>query len=227
MLPKVNPIQAPTVREGVTNTPQTLHPLLITLTCLALLTGCANVRITNPPSTATEQFLLSQSAVAAVQGMTFEPLYGRRVFIDSQYFAPATKEFVLAEFRAKLLNSGLRLVPERKDAEIVMEVRSGGVGIDRYENLFGIPAFTTPGGATTLATAIPMASIITPELAISKKIRQISYASIAYVAYWADTGEVVATGGPNVGKTYREDFWLFGFGPHTTGDIATVDTHIE
>jgi hypothetical protein len=62
--------------------------------------------------------------------------------------------------------------------------------------------------------------VATPELAIVKTTRQKGYASIAYIAYWADTGEVIASSGPFVGRTYREDLWIFGAGPRTTGNIA-------
>ncbi len=189
--------------------------------------GCANIRITDPARTATEQFLLSEAAVQAVEPMSFEALQSRKVYIDPNYFAPAEKEFVLAEFRTKLLLAGVQVVPKREDAEIIVELRSGGVGIDRYESLFGIPAITAPSGVSTAATGAPMATLVTPELAITKKITQIGFASVAYVAYWADTGEVVASFGPSVGRTYREDWWLLGFGPRTIGNIPTIEHRIE
>lgn len=185
--------------------------------------GCANVRITDPARTATEQFLLSQAAGKAAALLSFEALQGRRVFLDVDHFAQVEREFVLGEFRAQLLLAGVRIWPAREGAEIVVEVRSGGVGIDRYESLFGIPAISAPSGATSTAAGVPTVSLITPEIAITKKIRQVAFASIAYVAYWADSGEVVASSGPTIGKTYREDWWLFGFGPRTVGTIAPVD----
>jgi hypothetical protein len=154
-------------------------------------------------------------------------MQGRRVYIDIAHFAPSEKEFVLGEYRAQLLYAGVSISPKREEAEIIVEVRSGGVGIDRYESLFGIPAITAPSGATSVAAGTPIVSLITPEIAITKKIRQVAFASIAYVAYWADTGEVVASSGPAVGKAYREDWWLLGFGPRTVGTIPPVDHELE
>jgi len=191
---------------------------------IALINGCANVRITDPARTATEQFLLSQAAVKAVELLSFEVIHGRKVFLDVAYFAPAEKEFVLAELRAKLLHSGVNIAEKRENAEIIVEVRSGGVGIDRYESLFGIPSITAPAGTATAAQAV---TLITPEIAVTKKIRQIGFASVAYVAYWADTGEVVASSGPTIGKTYREDWWLLGFGPRSIGTIPPVNKEVE
>lgn len=194
---------------------------------VALVSGCANVRVTDPSRTATEQFLLSQAAAKAAGLLSFEAVQGRRVYLDVAHFAPVEKEFVLGEFRAQLLHAGVSISPNREGAEIVVEVRSGGVGIDRYESLFGIPAITTPSSATSTAAGTPVVSLITPEIAITKKIRQVAFASIAYVAYWADTGEVVASSGPAIGKTYREDWWLFGFGPRTVGTIPPVDHELD
>ena len=201
---------------------------VLALVSLAYLgSGCANVRVTDPARTATEQFLLSQAAVEAVTPLSFEVLHGRKVFVDSSYFAPVEKDFVLGEIRAKLLSSGVQIVTKREEAQIIIEVRSGGVGIDRYESLLGIPALLAPSGAASAASGTPMATLITPELAISKKIKQVGFASVSYVAYWADTGEVVASFGPTIGKTYREDWWFLGCGPKSVGNIPPVDHEIE
>ena len=206
---------------------KTFKTLLVLVFLFYLGSGCANVRVSDPSRTATEQFLLSQAAVEAVAPLSFEVLHGRKVFVDSSYFAPVEKEFMLGELRAKLLNSGVQVASKREEAQIIIEVRSGGVGIDRYESLLGIPALMTPSGAASAASGTPMATLITPELAISKKIKQVGFASVSYVAYWADTGEVVASFGPAIGKTYREDWWFLGFGPKSVGNIPPVDHEIE
>jgi hypothetical protein len=195
--------------------------------CLIVLSGCASLRVTDPERTATEQFLLSQAAIEAVEPFSFVVLRGHRIFVEDTYFAAAEKEFVLGELRARLLLAGVQIFPKRDDAEIVLEVRSGGVGIDRYESLLGIPAIGASSAAAAAGAGVPIASIVTPEIAITKEIKQVGFASVAYVAYWADTGEVVDNSGPSVGKAYRDDWWLFGFGPRTIGTIPPVDHQIE
>jgi len=189
--------------------------------------GCANLRVTDPSRTATEQFLLSQAAIEAVRPLSFEALHGRKVFVDDKYFAASEKEFVLGELRAKLLLSGVQLFPQQEQAEIVFELRSGGVGIDRYESLLGIPSIGAAAAAASAAAGVPVASIVTPEIAITKEVKQIAFASVAYVAFWVDTGEVVASSGPSVGRAYRDDWWLFGFGPRSIGTIPPVDHRID
>ncbi len=189
--------------------------------------GCANLRVTDPSRTATEQFLLSQAAIEAVRPLSFEPLHGRKVYLDDQYFAASEKEFVLGELRAKLLLSGVQLFAKQEQAEIVFELRSGGVGIDRYESLLGIPSIGAAAAAASAAAGVPVASIVTPEIAITKEVKQVAFASVAYVAFWVDTGEVVASSGPSVGRAYRDDWWLLGFGPRSIGTIPPVDHRID
>lgn len=190
------------------------------LSAAALLgAGCANLRVTDPSRTATEQFLLSEAAKKAVAPMSFDLLHARRAYVDSTYFASVDKDFVLGELRSKLLLSGVQLVDKREEAEVVIEVRSAGLGIDRYESLFGIPSLGGPAGAA----GAPVGTIVTPEVALTKKVRQIGFASVAYVAYWVDTGQVLASSSPLVGRAYREDWWLLGFGPNTLGTIPPVD----
>ena len=70
-------------------------------------------------------------------------------------------------------------------------------------------------------------AVITTEIAITKNLKQIGFASLSYVAYWADTGEIVSVSGPYVGKTLREDWWFLGFGPRTIGNVPVVDRTVK
>ncbi|HNS22937.1 MAG TPA: hypothetical protein PKH24_20730 [Sedimentisphaerales bacterium] len=192
-----------------------------------ILCGCATQRVTNPERTATEQFLLSKAVTEAVAPLSFDVLHGRRVYIDDRFFGAPEKAFVLGELRAKLLLSGVQVAPGIGEAEIVLEVRSPGVGIDRYDSLLGIPSLGSTASTTSAATGIPTTGIVTPEVAIVKGIKQVSFAGVAYVAYWADNGEVVTSSGPFVGSAWRDDWWILGFGPRTSGTIAPVDHQRE
>lgn len=182
--------------------------------------GCATIRVTDPARTATEQFLMSVATSRAIDQLSADALRDREIFIDSSYLSASSQTsaenlFALGELRAKLLLEGVRLVSKREEAKIIMEVRSGGIGIDRFEYLLGIPAIYIPGAAGG-------APIATPELALVKSTRQKGFAGITYVAYWAESGEILSISGPFVGRTSREDWWFFGIGPRTLGDIPTV-----
>jgi len=201
--------------------------LLSLLAGLPLTGGCATIRTTDPQHTATEQFLLTGAAQAAVDQMSADTLRDRIVYIDTTYLTTAWQtapelSYLIGQFRAKLLEGGARLADKREAAQIVIEMRSGGVGIDRLEFLLGIPSF----GLSAIAGAAAAANGsqgITPELAILKSTRQYSFATVAFVAYWADTGELLTSSGPFVGKRYREDWWIFGTGPRTVGDIPPTE----
>jgi uncharacterized protein DUF6655 len=192
---------------------------------LVVAAGCATIRVTDPPRTATEQFLISAAATKAIGQLSTEILRDRKVFVETRYLSAATQPsddqaFFIGELRAKLLLNGVRLVEDRAKAQIILEVRSGGLGIDRLEFLLGIPSVYIFGNAPVGSSNVPVA---TPELSIIKSTRQKGYAQAAFIAYWNDTGEVVSSSGPFVGRTLREDFWFFGTGPRTVGNVPPAE----
>jgi hypothetical protein len=89
--------------------------------------------------------------------------------------------------------------------------------VNHSEFLLGLPS-TSIGGI--LAGGVAAA---TPELAIVKRTEQQGYAGVAFIAYWRDSGEVVASSGPFTGRTYRKDWWFFGYGPRTIGNIPPAE----
>lgn len=194
---------------------------------LMLLNGCATIRVTDPAETADELFLESEATRLAVARISADQLRDRKVFVDTTYLAEARNYagsvayhaipqqylFLVAELRARLLVNGVRLVDKREDAEIVVEARSGGVSINRQDFLLGLSNLTIP---TEGVASVP---INTPELAILKSTKQFGFASVAIVAFWRDSGEIVSLSGPFVGRTARQDYWIFGFGPRTVGNI--------
>jgi hypothetical protein len=189
--------------------------------------GCSTIRVTNPPRTATEQFLMSAAATKAISQLAVDTLRDRTVFVETKYLAATTQPtddqaFFIGELRAKLLLGGVRLVDDRQKAQIILEVRSGGLGIDELDFLLGIPSLYATGN-TTPSNSLGELPLATPEIAIVKSIRQKGYAQVAIVAYWNNTGEIVGSSGPFIGRTIREDFWFFGTGPRTVGDIPPAE----
>jgi hypothetical protein len=194
--------------------------------------GCATIRVTDPYATADQQFLMTTAVQQAVARLSTDMLRDRTVFLDTQYLnftlpvsqyistpqpSPFEQSFLIAELRAKLLKSGVRLMPTKDLAQVILEVRSGGISVDHEEYLLGIPSIFLPGATGTDV------SVTTPELSILKSTKQYGYASVAFVAYLQKTGEVLALSGPFVGKTFREDYWLFGTGPSTHGNIPSSE----
>jgi hypothetical protein len=193
--------------------------------------GCATIRVTDPPRTADEEFLLTEATRRSVAQLALDALRDRSVWIETEYALSTTQPFdrafltnevrqpsfeelfVIAELRARLLRSGIRLPQSRAAAQVILEVRIGAVSNNHEEYLLGLPATAVPGDVGGTLT------VATPELAIYKKTTQRGFASIAFVAYWADSGELLTLSGPFVGRSLRVDSWFFGIGPATYGDI--------
>jgi hypothetical protein len=175
--------------------------------------------------------LMSQAAAEAVGKLSAEALRDRKVFVEDAFFVPrdrsrnslADQLFVMGEVRAKLLREGVRLVNTRAESEIVVEVRSGVLGVDKQNLLVGLPSVALPGVTSGLGgDALGDPLIATPEIALLKNIKQDGMAAVAIVGYWRDTGELVVTSGPFFGRTFRDDWWILGYGPRTSGDIPTA-----
>jgi hypothetical protein len=195
---------------------------LLALGLIVLSGDCSSIRVTDPQRAASEEFLENVATTIAVDQLSTTALRDRRVFIEVAYLSASTQpsdeqQYMLGELRAKLLMNGVRIVDRREKSEIVMEVRSQGISIDRVEFLLGLPASTLASFGNNGVAAT------TPELAIVKSTKQHGFASVAYIAYWSDSGEVVASSGPFVGRTIRDDWWFFGFGPSTIGNIPPAE----
>lgn len=197
---------------------------LVMIGLLLLTGGCTStVRTSDPERTATELFLQSESVTDAVSQLNVAPLRDRIAYVDASYLTQTDRSYLLGEVRAHLLTQGVRLVPNRSDAQVIIEVRSGGVGVDRSGTLIGLPPLILPAGGETSSNTSLLTQFATPELSLFKDINQVGYASVAFVAYWNDTGEVLASSGPFVGKRYRTDWWIIFLGHHIEGDVVTAE----
>ncbi len=205
-----------------------VRPLLIAVgLTVASLAGCATLRVTDPSRTADEQFLQSEATRKAIAQLSFVPLRDRRVYVDSTYlfdgnFPNAEQSFLLGELRNRMLIEGVTLANSFDEAEIVVECRSGAIGVNRSEFLLGFPGVNAEIGRLNAGNV--EAPVILPELAIVKNRRQNGFASVSITAYWRDTGDLVASSGPFVGRTERTDYWFFGIGPQTTGNIPPAES---
>jgi hypothetical protein len=185
-----------------------------------LSAGCTQMRTTDTSRTATEQFLVSVAVNKAIANLNTEPLSGYGVYIDDPRLKRLDQEYVSAEFRAAVVKAGANLVQHREDAELIIEFRSDGIGIDKKILLIGIPGIPIPGIDPT--TAALGGGFTTPELPIFKTQIQNGYASVSYIAYWRKQGNLYISSGPYIGKSTRRDGWLFALGPMSRGDIPQV-----
>jgi hypothetical protein len=190
------------------------------------LAGCTTDRLTEPGQTATEQLLISTAVDHAVANLDPTIPAGSKVFVDPQYFdnapgdAALYTKYAIASIRDRLLRLGLKLVDDRKAADVVAEVRTGGQSIDHHDFLVGIPAIPIP---------IPLAgTVTTPKVAFFEHDRQTGVAKLAVTAYGKD-GALSASTGPTYGLSKREEWVLLLFVTWTKKDILpdAVDRAID
>src|SRR5690242_2710459 len=67
--------------------------------------GCATIRVTDPPRTATEQFLMSQAVSSALEQLKLEGLRDRKVWLETGYFTGAEQVIVNGEIRQRLFTT--------------------------------------------------------------------------------------------------------------------------
>src|SRR6185295_10838703 len=85
--------------------PSRASAALLLIALLPIVTsGCATIRVTDPPRSATEQFLESEATRKAIDQLSSEALRDRKTYIDTSYLITAafpTPEnlFFVAELR--------------------------------------------------------------------------------------------------------------------------------
>src|SRR5690348_11771929 len=94
---------------------------------VALLSGCNTGRETEPQRTATEQLLISTAADRAAAAMALELGPDRKCFLDATNFEGIDGKYAVAAIRTSLLKKGTRFVLDQKQADTIIEIRSGAL----------------------------------------------------------------------------------------------------
>lgn len=189
--------------------------MICCLLCLwgGVWTGCTTWEISTTPRTAIEQLLLSTAADRCLNQSRLVA-GNRKVFLDTQYLDAYDKQYLISMVRENLGSKGL-LVDKADEADIVVEIRSGGLAIDKSDFLFGLPALPLP---ITLANGGPI--IKTPELSLIKMITRRSRAKVAMFATDVKTRKQLGATGTLYGEAHYTD-WILFFIPFTHSDIWT------
>jgi hypothetical protein len=158
------------------------------------LFGCSTERQTDPPRTATEQLLISAAADRAADSLRLDLGPDRKAFLDATNFEGIDGKYAVAAIRSSLLKQGTRFVGDKKDADTIIEIRSGALSIDKHATLVGLPSWTVP---------IPLAGqLATPEIAIYKSEEQEGVAKFAATAYDAKDGHFLGESAPPLGRSH-------------------------
>lgn len=186
------------------------------LHCALLLalaaTGCVGtIRDTNQPRTSTEILLVSTAAERAVTRYDAAPLTGKKVFVDDSMFDSVDKNYVMAALQDHLSGAGAVLAA-KPDAEMVLEIRNGALGIWDGDFNLGIPAFPFS------FQGFP--PILTPTLALFRRLSQQGYAKLQLWLYDPKTTALLSQSPDLWGHAYYNQWWWFGVGPFDgTNDV--------
>jgi hypothetical protein len=163
---------------------------------LLCLSNCTTVATSNPPRTATEEMLISTAAERASSRLSIQIPQNTKVFIDSGNFEGTDSKYAISAIRGRLLQKGLLLVDDKKNADVIVEIRSGALSIDHKTFLIGIPQFNVP---------VPFASapLTFPEIAFYSSDAQKGVAKFADSAYYVKQGTLAAEDDPQYGFSYN------------------------
>ena len=109
------------------------------LTGCIISMGCATMKESDTARTGLEQLLISNAVDQSLAKVDFRPVQGAKVFLKTDLLDCVDKNYILLCTRSKLLENHSTLVDKAEDADIVMEIASGGVGTDRNEMVVGTP----------------------------------------------------------------------------------------
>jgi hypothetical protein len=158
--------------------------------------------------------LLSNAVDQSLDKVDFTPLYGQNVFIEEKYLDCTDKAYVMGSVRHRVLRAGGTIAPAADSADVIMEVRSGGVGTDTTDSYIGVPEITLPGMLTL------------PEVRLSQRKTQYGYSKLGMVLYDAKTKSVLGDGGMSMAQSDDSNWYVLGVGPWQKGtlksDVATA-----
>ena len=171
------------------------------------MTGCTNTSTSNTARTAKEQMLLSNAVDQSLDKVDFTPLYGQKVFVDDKYLECVDKSYVVGSLRHRVMRAGGALAAAVDDADVVMEVRSGGVGTDSTDMFLGVPSLPLPAGMQT------------PEVRLTERKSQYGYSKLGLVLFDAKTKTVLGDGGMSMAQSDDNNWFVMGLGPFQDGSL--------
>ncbi len=169
---------------------------LIALTLAGLsLAACASSTESNAGRTATEQLLVARAAERAVEGLILPIDAEAKVYVDDTYFRAESGPYAISAIRAELSQAGYALAHDRKDAQVILEVRAGALSLEQMRRVVGLPALAVPVNENLNVVSLP-------ELSIYSRRDRIGVAEFSGFLYDAYTGKPLGAIAPMIGE-YR------------------------
>lgn len=187
---------------------------------LLLLSGCGATK----SYTATEQLLMSDAVDATVAKLDFEPLTGKKVYLDTTYVKTQKSpllidsDYVISSLRQQMMAAGVQLVENREESDLIAEARMGALGMDGHSVTYGLPASNALSTATTAFSSTPLLPSI-PEISFARREAKSGAAKLAVFAYERETRDPYWQSGIARSSSNARDTWVLGVGPFQSGTI--------
>lgn len=185
-----------------------LLPLVLVYLVLATC-GCSSMKESFTARTGIEQLLISSATDKALDKVDFRPIAQAKVFVETKYLDCTDKNYVIVGLHQRLMKQGCTLVDKVEDAQVVVEVASGGVGTDGTEMYVGSPDIPLP----------PPSPISIPKVPLVRRTRSIGTAKLAVVAYDATTKVAVINAGYSLARTDHRTWSVMGAGGYNSGSV--------
>ncbi len=173
----------------------------------SFLTGCASTKQSNTARTAREQLLISNAVDQSLQKVDFTAFNGHKVYLDEKYLECTDKGYLVSSIRHRVMYNGGHIVNKPEDADLMLELRSGGIGTDMSDSYIGIPEIVLPGMLT-----LPQVRFIT-------RTNQTAVAKVGLVAYDAKSQEILGSGGVSSALSDDNNWYVVGLGPYQNGSV--------
>lgn len=189
----------------------------VMLAVILTLVGCGTTKWTDTSRSATEQLLISDAMDRAVSQLDFRALAGKEVWLDTRPLEKATDSaYLISTLRQHMLASGCILKEKEADAKYVVEVRTGAVGTDHHELMYGVPRVDVPALIPVSGVGVPPNI---PEIKLVTRTDQRAVVKLAVFAYNRETGRPVWQSGIAPVESTAKAIWVFGAGPFQRGNI--------
>lgn len=179
------------------------------LALAAACAGCSTMKESFTPRTGIEQLLISSATDRALDQVDFGNVARAKVFVETKYLDCTDKNYIIVALHQRLLGQGCTLVDKAEEAEVILEVASGGVGTDGNELYVGIPAIPLP----------PPSPIQLPQVSLFKRTRSIGTAKLTIVAYDAKTRAPVMNSGYALARADHRTLNVLGAGGFASGSV--------
>jgi hypothetical protein len=177
-------------------------------TGISTFLGCASMKESDTARTGLEQLLISNAVDQSLSKVDFSPIAGAKVHLKTDFLDCVDKNYIILTTRSKLLANRCTLMDKPDEADVVLEMASGGVGTDRTDLTVGSPEI--PLGL--------MGSI--PKVNVYERKKAMGTAKLVLVATDTKTKQPIINSGFSLARSDHQHWTMMGAGPVLSGSVA-------